>query len=595
MNDDLALLVHGDHDTEISDVLRELFAEQLFAPAEGLDHTGHCRLTYRRMQRLNERMPAPSKLLADPQRLLSVFEGCAVVSPSLFLAVNLHTLCLGAVHELGAGRNDLGDYIDELDTMSSYGCLLITEAGRGNSHRGIRTEASHDPDTGEFVLHTPDPAASKVMAHAGLPGAPKLGVVFARLLVAGVDRGVFGFVLPIRDADGPRPGIRITPLPEAPFVPLDHAAITFDRVRLPARALMHDDARLTTSGQFHDPLDDPEERLRRSLSLRHWARVAASAALGAVIRTSAAMAIQFAHSRRTVSHDASEHDAPEQPVIQYRSQQLSLFDALATAYAMTSLINRVKRTWAQPLPCDDPSWTPGPGFNRTVGLVKALTGWTAERVASECGQRCGSHGIFTHNRFVSYLGLAHVLSPGAGDSYLAVLESAKAMAAGTAYQPPSPDLVEPARRNPSDPRVALELGKAREQDLHATLADGMHTADRRGQAPFEAWNNQSWLARELAEAHGFRLALESLVAAIPTVADPAMRAAVEHLATLFALRDLWRNSGWYLSAEMLTPQQIRSIPATLNTACERLLPHSEALAAALLPRGLDLTATTYEN
>jgi acyl-CoA oxidase len=116
----------------------------------------------------------------------------------------------------------------------------------------------------------------------------------------------------------------------------------------------------------------------------------------------------------------------------------------------------------------------------------------------------------------------------------------------------------------------------------------MRTANRRGQASFEAWNNQSWLARELAEAHGFRLALESLVAGIPTVNDPVMRAAVEHLATFFALRDLWRNSGWYLSAKMLTPQQIRSIPATLNTVCERLLPHSETLAAALLPRSLDL-------
>jgi hypothetical protein len=38
MIDDLALLIHGEHDTEISDVLWELFAEQLFAPAEGTGH-----------------------------------------------------------------------------------------------------------------------------------------------------------------------------------------------------------------------------------------------------------------------------------------------------------------------------------------------------------------------------------------------------------------------------------------------------------------------------------------------------------------------------------------------------------------------------
>jgi acyl-CoA oxidase len=585
----LTALVHGEGGDPVPEDARELFGDELFAPAEGLDHEQHCRLTYRRLRRLGERVPPASKLLADPLALFALLERCAVSSPSLFLGMTVHTcLSLGAVCEFGAGRDDLGEYIAELDTMSSFGALLVTEAGVGNSHVGIRTEAVYEPEADGFVLHTPDPSAAKFMPNVGLPGVPKLGVVYAQLLVSGRNRGVFPFVLPIRDADGPKPGISITPLPETPFMPLDYASIVFDRVRLPVRALLHDSARLSANGQFHDPLGGPEERLPRSLDIRHRAWAASASALAAAIRASAAMAVRFAHERITLSRSA-----PEQPVIAYRSQQLPLFEALATAYVMTSLVNRVKRIWAGAVPeSDDPCWSPGQGFHRTIGLAKAVSGWAAERVAAECGQRCGAHGMFAANRFAGYQGLGHILGPAAGDSYLIVLESAKAMAAGTAYQPP-PGIVQASRRDVSALPVAVGLIGMRERGLHAALAGGMRTAVRRGQPPFEAWNNRSWLARELVETHVTRLALESLITDIATLPDPGAAQAVLHLAEFVALRDIRQNSGWYLSEEVLTPAQVRAIPASLNRLCEQIAPQALTLASVLLPEDMDLHAVAY--
>ncbi len=584
---DLRALVHATADQSTADLLAGLSAEPLFAHHDGLGNEEQCRLTYRRLRRLGEQLGPVSKLLSDPPRLFTTLEWCAVTSPSLFLATTLHTcLGLGTIDEFGRGRDDIADWIGELDSLKSFGSLLVTEAGLGNSHVGIRTEAVHDPLTGEFVLHTPDDAAGKFMPNVGLDGVRKLGVVYARLITSGVDRGVFGFVLPIRDENGPRPGIRITALPEAPFLPLDYAAIAFDRVRISARSLLHDSARLEADGRFHDPLGGPEERLLRSLDVRHRAWVACASALAAVIRTTAALAIRFSADRRTLSRSA-----PEQPVLAYRSQQLPLVGALAEAYALTSLVNRVKRTWSGAESDPDPSWSSG--FTRTVGLVKAQCGTAAERIASECAQRCGAHGMFGVNRFAGYLGLGHVLGPAAGDSRLITLEAAKAMAAGTAYRPPSPRMTQPNRRDISQPRIALDLIALHERGLHETLADGMRIAVRRGQPPFEAWNNRSWLASELVEAHITRLALEALLADADRLSDGHGKDAVIRLASFFALRHIERSSGWYLAEEVLTAQQVRMIPGALNLLCERLYPDAVSLADVLQMPGSTVTAAQF--
>ncbi|GAA3687539.1 acyl-CoA dehydrogenase [Lentzea roselyniae] len=581
---DLRSLVHATADQSTLDCLAGLSAESLFDHRDGLGNEEVCRLTYRRLRRLGEQLGPSSKLLADPSRLFTTLEWCSVTSPSLFLATTLHTcLGLGAIDEFGAGRDDIGDWIGELDSMNSFGSLLVTETGLGNSHIGIRTEAVHDPLTGEFVLHTPDAQAAKLMPNVGLDGVRKLGVVYARLLTSGEDRGVFGFVVPIRDENGPLPGVSITALPEVPFLPLDYATIGFDRVRISARSLLHDSARLEPDGRFHDPLGGPEERLLRSLDVRHRAWAASAAALAAAIRTTAALAVRFAADRRTLSRSA-----PEQPVLSYRSQQLPLFDALAQSYALTSLVNRVKREWSGAASDPDPSWSSG--FRRTIGLVKAHCGAAAERIASECGQRCGSHGMFAVNRFVGYLGLGHVLGPAAGDSRLITLEAARAMAAGTAYRPPSPRITQPNRRDVSQPRIALDLIALRERGLHETLADGMRTAVRRGQPPFEAWNNRSWLASEFVETHVTRLALEALLADADRLRDGRGKDAVTRLASFFALRHIAGNSGWYLAEEVLTPQQVRMIPVALNLLCERIHPDAVSLADALLLPGSTVTA-----
>lgn len=409
------------------------------------------------------------------------------------------------------------------------------------------------------------------MPNVGLASVPKTGVVYARLHARGRDHGVFPFVTPIRTTDGTPEGVRVIPLPEAPLLPLDYALIQFDGLRLPHAALLSDTARLGADGVLDDPLGDPERRLRRSLDIRHNAWVASAAALAAVARAGVVNALRYSRSRNTVSPFTGERG-----VLDHRAQQRPLFGALADCYALTSLVNRTKAArvrWGagDHVDAEGSAWVPGPALNRTYGLVKATASTMAGEIVTECGLRCGAHGMFATGQWVAYQGLAHMLGPAAGDGYLIVLEAARTMAAGDHYTPPPPE--DEVDGDPVDATSWLRLARARERLLHERLADRMRLARRRGQTGFEAWNNRSSLGVEFVQAHVARLTLEAVAEAPP---GPAARLAGA-LSAMHAVRELTRHTGFHLREGLLTAEQVDRLTECDHELCDRVLADLDAV------------------
>ncbi|GAA4015017.1 hypothetical protein GCM10022247_42410 [Allokutzneria multivorans] len=558
----LARLVHGDCEPEFRDELRKIFSDELFARRDGLTYQEELRLTYERMRFANDRV-SPEELVEHPHRLFALLEFSAVVSPSLFIAMVTHYCgALAAIRELGAGRDDLDEYVTALERMTATGALLITELGYGNSHVSMRTRATYDHERRDFVLHTADEAARKFMPNVGLPGVPKLATVAAQLDIGGEDRGVFLFVVHLRGDDGLLPGVTITQLPEATQVPMDYAVISFDHVRIPMSSLLHDSASISEDGGFHDPIDDQKMRLVRSLTVAQSVRTAQTAALAAAARASAQIALRYSMQR-----PAMEPGSPWGPVIRHRTQQRPLYTALATAYALTCHANRAKAAKAtamihnstnRPVP---PS--PLDPLPRTLSLTKAITTWKTERLTAECRQRCGARGVFTVNRLLDYQGLAIVSNAAGGDNFLLCLDAARSMIADFHYEPPSGDLL--------DRDLWLSLLRTRERELHRALK----TQDSLTEAV------------EFVEAHGNRLILESFLDAVSTVDTDGAAAALRPLAELYALTEIQSAAAWYLCEGLLTSAQVRSIPGRLNELCEELTPHVDLLLTAFeLPEDL---------
>ena len=85
-----------------------------------------------------------------------------------------------------------------VENLDIHGCYAQTELGHGSDVSRLETTATFDPESDEFVIHTPTNTATKwwpgemgrYATHAS---------VFARLIIHGNFYGVCPFIVQIRD------------------------------------------------------------------------------------------------------------------------------------------------------------------------------------------------------------------------------------------------------------------------------------------------------------------------------------------------------------------------------------------------------------
>ncbi|GAA4023248.1 hypothetical protein GCM10022247_54460 [Allokutzneria multivorans] len=502
--------------------LSEIFADPIF----DCDSTAS---TYDRVRLVHDQLHLEAPLLHEPDRLRELLEMAAMVDPRVFHVLFLHhCMAMGAATGHGAAPADLA----ELTSGAAIGAVLMTELGHGNSIADIRTQAVYEPGTDEFVLRSPGAGAAKFPPNVAADGVARLGVVGARLVVEGVDRGVALFLVRLRDASGPRPGVVIKAQEPTSLLSLDYASVRFDDVRLPRSAWLADGAEVSESGEFHDRLE-PLARTERSTSFGRFAWGAVSVGLAAVARS--AVAIALGHAQRRL---ASGREIAEQPVILYPNQQRLLFTALAEAVAATALARRAVENCWQP---EQPSRSQ----LRAASLAKVLCVRLAERAVSRCRAATGALGFFSVNRLLDYQGLALAFTSAGSDNQLVSLEAARTLVADNS--------TETAEDSPLWIREVWLRSR-----LRSKVAQGGFTAELD-------------LAEQLAQAHATRLLFQVL----------AEEEIDEDLYRLLKLLELSEHDGWYLSAGVLSAERTRSLPEEIGNTCARLLPRVGDLVAAL--------------
>src|SRR3954462_11064094 len=106
----------------------------------------------------------------------------------------------GAVLHLGTARHH-ERYLARIARLELPGCFAMTETGHGSNVQALRTTATYDPDTEEFVVDTPDDDARKDYI-GGAARDRRPAPVFAQLVFAGEPRGGHPLLVPIRGDDG---------------------------------------------------------------------------------------------------------------------------------------------------------------------------------------------------------------------------------------------------------------------------------------------------------------------------------------------------------------------------------------------------------
>lgn len=542
----------------------KVFRRSVFRYRDGLSSSERSELAYERLRVVNDEIDDVEELVSTNDQLVSLHEWLGAVDGTLTTLATIHyNLFLGSLLRLDPGRTvDLLPFT----RLRRYGTVLITELDYGNNAAELETTATYRPDTDTFVLHTPSRGAQKFMPNTGPAGGAKSGLVAARLTVRDQDCGVFLFLVPLRDAHGPLPGIRVRPLSQTPGSAVDHAITSFDRVVLPRTALLAGDhADLTAEGDFHSTLGSRRRRFLRSIQRVTTGKLCLSAAALGGARASLTVAVRYAHRRHTFA-PASRSGVP---VFDYRCHQTRLLGAVARAYAATFLLRETTRGCAG---------ADAPESAETEVLVAAAKGWITWRardIVVECRERCGAQGLLSANRIVDLLTPIESTITAEGDNLVIWTKAGADMLIRRGYSPPPAPAVRTGAL--TDHAFLLDVLVSHERYClqYARSRLGRPSAD-----PMERWNHAVNPALDLVGAYATRRAAEAFLAAADRVGDPTTRDLLTQVFRLFVLQHLAPCAGLLLAEGHLTAEAVRDLAPTIDRIGAALAPHALTLVEA---------------
>ncbi|KAI8530308.1 hypothetical protein RHMOL_Rhmol11G0046700 [Rhododendron molle] len=261
--------------------------------------------------------------------------------------------------------------------MQIIGCYAQTELGHGSNVQGLETTATFDPQTDEFIIHSPTLTSSKWWP-GGLGKVATHAIVYARLIVGGREHGVNGFIVQLRSLEdhSPLPGITVGDIGmkfgNGAYNTMDNGVLRFDHVRIPRNQMLMRVSQVTCEGKYEQS-DVPRQLVYGTMVYVRQTIVAdASCALSRAV----CIATRYSAVRRQFG---SQNGGPETQVIDYKTQQSRLFPLLASAYAFRFIGEWLKWLYAdvtQRLQANDFSTLPE-AHACTAGLKSLTTTATA--------------------------------------------------------------------------------------------------------------------------------------------------------------------------------------------------------------------------
>ncbi|XP_074760551.1 peroxisomal acyl-coenzyme A oxidase 3 isoform X2 [Athene noctua] len=371
-------------------------------PGEELSREKYQELTFLRFKRLFEYdFLTQQEIIENPLKIFHMVLCIGMYDWSPCIQYLLHCAAFGGTLLSASGR--FAAFMKKIFGMEIVGCFALTELSHGSNTKGIRTTATFDRNTQEFIINTPDFEAAKFWI-GNMGKHATHAVVYAQLYTPdGQYQGLHSFLVQIRDTKTllPIPGVVVGDIgKKIGQNGLDNGFAMFHNVRIPKENILNIAGDVTAEGKYSSSVKDVKERFSAALGSLSSGRTVITAVSMTNLKLALSIAIRFSAVRRQFGPTDDE----EIPVLEYQTQQWRLLPYLAATYALDyfckSLFENLTEFYLGLLTKQRSQRQADIGreIHALSAASKPLTSWTAQQAAQECREACGGHGYLAMNR-----------------------------------------------------------------------------------------------------------------------------------------------------------------------------------------------------
>ncbi|XP_048212005.1 peroxisomal acyl-coenzyme A oxidase 2 [Perognathus longimembris pacificus] len=486
------------------------------------------------------------------------------------IGLNLHTVFKNALRSLGS-EEQIAKWDPLCKTFQIITTYAQTELGHGTYLQGLETEATYDPATQEFVIHSPTMTATKWWP-GDLGRTATHTLVLAQLICSGARQGMHAFIVPIRSLQdhSPLPGITIGDIgPKMGMEYVDNGFLLLDHVRVPRENML---------SRFAEVLPDGTYIRHGTVQSNYLAMLVTRIGLlldGILPNLQKACVISLRYSviRRQSRLRPSD---PEVKILDHQTQQQKLLPQLAMSYAFhflaVSLLEFFEHSYDAILNKD---FTLLPELHALSTGGKAMISDFCAQGAEQCRRACGGHGYsnlsglptlvtqvvasctYEGENTVLYLQVARYLAKNYLQAQLSSTKR-KSLPRSVAYLA-MPDQSRCPAQVATDflrPELYITAWAHVATRLIKDAAHCMQTLIQSGADQHEAWNQTTVIQLQAAKAHCYYITVKSFKEAVEKLDhEAAIQKVLKRLCDLFALHGILTNSGDFLHDGYLSGAQ----------------------------------------